>query len=76
MNEIELDDGLVVVKNYGKPTSVKVIDKRNPFLKKLRVELEHIFADVDKYGEELNQMIDELVEMAKELKEEVIKRKS
>lgn len=72
--EILLDDGLIEIKNYGKPSSVKVVDKRNPLLKRLHIDLEHVFADVNAAVKDVEEAIEEIIQIAKELKEKRLKK--
>lgn len=60
MQEIQKDNGLLVVRNYGKPTAVKIIDKRHPVLTKIFAEIQEAFADISIAKDEAEEIMNEI----------------
>ena len=63
---IELQNGHIIIQVYHTPPSnIRIIDKRNPFFSRIREELENMFAEVDSAGNEINEIFEEVKNLAR-----------
>jgi len=76
--KIEMDGGMLNIEYYGKPSQLKIMDKRHhtKWIDRIREDMELIFNDLYDVADEYNELSKEFDEFLQRLKEKKKKAKN